>query len=607
MKTKLKIFKFIALLALFNSFYSCQEDEILIESDNKTFELKTSKVSINQVISEINSQSFKQKLQSKNFDSSISNSLLRTSDSDIYFIKKEKDDELISYILHLNSYTQSKPYFLKLIITQNNNETERMGYIKYIPTTPISILDMSTFSGEVQILDNNFEVNATSNYVNGVKQENLQNNGTQNRIICTDEIVITEVRCSHGGNHGVGQSCNNGLVNDAHYVISIFTRCTGDRTTPTQIIDDYGNPNSDGTSSVNVGLALAHNFSLNLTSEQKLIYDLNQSIAVYLADNVIVVPDPSYNPILGGNPTMPIIDPQAEQFVLELIDYVIENNNVENQNILNELVNVSLYTYNNGGVEQLINNNYLQNINQYTQLDFNDPTIALNFVRLFVVHCATLKQENPTWTNWQVFKQAYVDTTHLVLDLAGLVPAIGEVADLANGIIYTIEGDGVNATLSFASTIPVAGWFSAGVKFAKRADGLKFLVKGANNLIDFGAYNSKKFRAACGIAVGDATKQAHHIIPRGSAIIEHSVVQKAAKSNTNQGFHIDQALNGVKVDTWRNQPNHNAYNNLIKSKLDALPTNLTPNQAYAELMDILNQAKQAVINNPNVHINDLVF
>ena len=42
---------------------------------------------------------------------------------------------------------------------------------------------------------------------------------------------------------------------------------------------------------------------------------------------------------------------------------------------------------------------------------------------------------------------------------------------------------------------------------------------------------------------------------------------KAAKAPTNQGFHIDQALNGVAVATWRNQPNHNNYNNLILDKL----------------------------------------
>src|SRR5690606_14114115 len=127
--------------------------------------------------------------------------------------------------------------------------------------------------------------------------------------------------------------------------------------------------------------------------------------------------------------------------------------------------------------------------------------------------------------------------------------------------IYTIEGDGVNAVLSYASAIPVAGWFAAGVKFAKRVDALQYIVKGTNDLITFGAYNSKKFRQAIGLAPGDP-RHAHHIIPRSSQIIEHEVVQRAAKATTNQGFHIDQALNGIPIEAWRNT-NHPHYNDLI--------------------------------------------
>ncbi len=90
-------------------------------------------------------------------------------------------------------------------------------------------------------------------------------------------------------------------------------------------------------------------------------------------------------------------------------------------------------------------------------------------------------------------------------------------------------------------------------------------------------------------------------------IIKNEVVQRAAQANINEGFHIDQALNGIAVASWRNQPNHNQYNSLIKSKLDALPSNLSPNQAYTQLLSILNQAKQAIINNPNVHLNNINF
>ncbi|MEO2051691.1 MAG: fibronectin type III domain-containing protein [Allomuricauda sp.] len=52
----------------------------------------------------------------------------------------------------------------------------------------------------------------------------------------------------------------------------------------------------------------------------------------------------------------------------------------------------------------------------------------------------------------QVFSSA---AGHLVLDMAGMVPAAGEFFDFANGIWYTIEGDGTSAAISFASTIPL--------------------------------------------------------------------------------------------------------------------------------------------------------
>lgn len=272
-----------------------------------------------------------------------------------------------------------------------------------------------------------------------------------------------------------------------------------------------------------------------------------------------------------------------------------------------EITKVLIFAQINNYFNQNLDTNFFNGVDSFTQINFQDPQIILKTIKLFAAHCAILKQENPTWSNYQVFKQAYLDATHLILDLNGLVPLVGEFADITNGIIYTIEGDGVNASLSFASAVPIAGWFAAGVKLAKRADGLKFIVVGASNLIEFGAANSRKFRAACGLIVGDITKQAHHLLPRATAILQHAIVQKAAKATINEGFHIDQALNGIAVATWRNQPNHFAYNNRILAKLNDLPANLTPNQAYAEIMSIINQAKQAVINNPNTHLNDLIF
>ena len=58
---------------------------------------------------------------------------------------------------------------------------------------------------------------------------------------------------------------------------------------------------------------------------------------------------------------------------------------------------------------------------------------------------------------------------HGVLDVAGLVPGVGEVADLANAAWYTAEGDYTMAALSAAAAIPFAGWAATGAKARSRA------------------------------------------------------------------------------------------------------------------------------------------
>jgi len=88
----------------------------------------------------------------------------------------------------------------------------------------------------------------------------------------------------------------------------------------------------------------------------------------------------------------------------------------------------------------------------------------------------------------------------------------------------------------------------------------------------------------------------------------HEIIQKAAKSSN--AFHMNEALNGIAVAGWRNQRNHNTYDNLIISKLDAfknLYPNATPQQCYNFLTDLINDIRTWIINNPNSHLNDLVL
>jgi RHS repeat-associated protein len=73
------------------------------------------------------------------------------------------------------------------------------------------------------------------------------------------------------------------------------------------------------------------------------------------------------------------------------------------------------------------------------------------------------------------------DVGHTALDLAGLVPVIGEAADLANAAWYAADGDHLNAGLSAAAAIPFLGWGATGTKLAiKGTDAVRSLVKASD-------------------------------------------------------------------------------------------------------------------------------
>ncbi|WP_396178979.1 hypothetical protein [Flavobacterium sp.] len=321
MTPKLKIIRLFAFFALLSSFCSCDEDEILIESQNHAFHLKTSRVSIKQVLNEINSTDIKEKLQYRNFDSSANNSLNRSNNPEVYFLKNEKEDELTSYILHLNSYSQLKPYFLKLIITKNNNETEKMGFLKYIPTSPTNTLNLRTFSGVVQILDFENEVTALTTFENGIP---ISTDSTaSSRMNCYDKVNIIAVNCGDKGNHPPGVACDNGTIN-SYWIISITTVCTGRGGQLVQILEDSGDNSNNGGGTYSASMFL-NPFLSTLTPEQLLVYNSNPSFEEYLVNNLIVEPNPNYNPLLGGNPNNVIIKPEAEQFVTEFINNAINS------------------------------------------------------------------------------------------------------------------------------------------------------------------------------------------------------------------------------------------------------------------------------------------
>ena len=75
------------------------------------------------------------------------------------------------------------------------------------------------------------------------------------------------------------------------------------------------------------------------------------------------------------------------------------------------------------------------------------------------------------------------DIGHIALDVVGLVPVVGEAADLANAAWYAAEGDYVNAALSAASSIPFAGYAATGAKLAiKGTDAVRSATKASDDV-----------------------------------------------------------------------------------------------------------------------------
>lgn len=73
------------------------------------------------------------------------------------------------------------------------------------------------------------------------------------------------------------------------------------------------------------------------------------------------------------------------------------------------------------------------------------------------------------------------DLGHAALDVAGLVPVVGEVADLANAGWYAAEGNYTDAALSAAGAIPFVGWGAAAAKGGKyAAKAIRSGTKGAD-------------------------------------------------------------------------------------------------------------------------------
>ncbi|PWL38992.1 hypothetical protein DKG77_12260 [Flagellimonas aquimarina] len=250
---------------------------------------------------------------------------------------------------------------------------------------------------------------------------------------------------------------------------------------------------------------------------------------------------------------------------------------------------------------------YYDLINQYVTVDTTDPATINAFAANFAMQCAIIKLENHNWPDWKVYWEASREMVHLLLDVGGLVPVIGEVCDLVNGFIYTIEDDGVNATLSYAAAIPIAGWWATGAKYAKKlvdlGNGskttLKWVVQ-ANNIISFG----DRGQLAKILKTKGTGNHAHHIIPWEFGNL--NIVQQAAKSKN--AFHMNEALNGLPFNASNHLLGHQSYNTkvgTILSNISSLNPGMSDLQAYNELTSFANYMENLISSNPNLNLGQI--
>lgn len=118
-----------------------------------------------------------------------------------------------------------------------------------------------------------------------------------------------------------------------------------------------------------------------------------------------------------------------------------------------------------------------QSLNRYSYvlnnpLKYTDPT----------GHWPSLKSIGKAVASAARVVSRNVAVVQTALDVAGMVPGIGEVFDLASAVISVSQGDWTGAALSMASMVPGVGNIAGAAKIANRVDDVVGLAKASDNV-----------------------------------------------------------------------------------------------------------------------------
>lgn len=271
---------FLMLLALVFLVFSCrseldnlQENESKSVSSKKSFSSRL--ISLKTVQEEVKSFN---SIQAKFTNSKLAKSVTAKSFNNNYLYRKLENAETgtITYTLPLNSYSAAKPYYFIQQIIVASSGTETVQYLKIIPNNAPAYKTqdvLKNLTGSIELYDENLEMVASTAYVNGVAQTTASSDSgnTVGKTYgeCDVDIITIEVPCSNSGQHGVGESCDPGYTNDAHYETTIYISC------PRTFGPSTGNPGSSsgGGSSLGGGYVFDEQLNSLLTNPTFLYGD----------------------------------------------------------------------------------------------------------------------------------------------------------------------------------------------------------------------------------------------------------------------------------------------------------------------------------------------
>tara|TARA_Y100000588_G_C14029216_1_gene827874 strand:+ start:641 stop:853 length:213 start_codon:yes stop_codon:yes gene_type:complete len=70
---------------------------------------------------------------------------------------------------------------------------------------------------------------------------------------------------------------------------------------------------------------------------------------------------------------------------------------------------------------------------------------------------------------------------------------------------------------------------------------------------------------------------------------------------------MNELINGIPLGNSVHLGSHSSYDNKILNRLNEINPNLSVSDTFDEVLDIINDVKTAIANNPNTHVNNLIF